>query len=440
MRLTITDDLQRGRGSVFFRLWFALPFLLWLTLWGIAAFFVAIANWFATLFKGTSPRALHDFLARFVRFAVHTYAYLYLAAEPLPGFGGKPGYPIDVEIDPPVAAEPLEGRLPPRARRPGPDPPRRLLRHWGRLQRTSEAETGRLGLLVAAAFLGWFFALARARMPRGLRDLIAYGLSYAAQAWAYMPLLTDRYPSSDPLTAIGPLPARDDPIRLESSDDLRRNRLTVFFRLLLAIPHLIWLVLWGIAAFFAAIGNWFAILFTGISPAGLHRFLAAYTALSAARGRLPVRDRESVPRLHRRARQLPDRNPHRRARSAESLDGRLPPRAGAAGAAARHRLRVAPLSPSPCSAGSPRCSPARCRSACATPAPWPCATRSALRLSLPADRRLPLQRPQRRTAAADRRPQRRISATKRLRRLASRLARPSTLALLAGAVLWLWAA
>ena len=277
VRLVVSDDLQRGRGSVFFRLWFAIPFIFWLTLWGIAAFFVAIANWFATLFKGTSPPSLHGFLARFVRFAVHTYAYLYLAAEPLPGFGGRPGYPIDVEIDPPVR----QNRWKVGFRLVLVVPALILLAAFfgtgGGVSGVSEARTGRVGLLFAAALLGWFFALARARMPRGMRDLIAYGLSYAAQAWAYMTLLTDRYPSSDPLTAIGPLPVREDPIRLESSDDLRRNRLTVFFRLLLAIPHLIWLVLWGIAAFFAAIGNWFAILFIGISPAGLHRFLAAYT-------------------------------------------------------------------------------------------------------------------------------------------------------------------
>jgi hypothetical protein len=113
-------------------------------------------------------------------------------------------------------------------------------------------------------------------MPRGLRDLIAYALSYGAQLWAYLLVLTDRYPSSDPLTAIGPLPTRDDPVQLEADDDLRRSRLTVFFRLLLALPHLIWLSLWGIAALLAAIVNWVATLATGISPQPLHRFLAAY--------------------------------------------------------------------------------------------------------------------------------------------------------------------
>lgn len=276
VRLTIADDLRRGRGSVFFRLWFALPFLLWLAIWAVAAFVVAIVNWFATLFSGTSPRRLHGFLARFVRFAVHVYAYLYLAAEPLPGFGGKPGYPIDLEIDPPVR----QNRWKVGFRFVLVVPALFLLLAFLGSGGTSNASSGGglngIGLIVAAAFLGWFFALARGRLPRGLRDLIAYGLSYAAQTWAYMALLTDRYPSSDPLTAIGPLPVREDPVRLESSDDLRRNRLTVFFRLLLAIPHLIWLALWGILALLAAIGNWFATLFTATSPAGLHRFLAAY--------------------------------------------------------------------------------------------------------------------------------------------------------------------
>lgn len=273
VRLTVTDDLERGRGSVFFRFWFALPFLLWLAIWGFAAFFVAIANWFATLFGGTSPLPLHRFLARFVRFAVHVYAFLYLAAEPLPGFGGRPGYPIDVEIDPPVR----QNRWKVGFRLVLFVPVLILLvAFFGSGGANSGLGANGIGLLIAAAFLGWFSALVRGRMPRGLRDLVAYGLSYAAQAWAYMALLTDRYPSSDPLTAIGPLPLREDPVRLESSDDLRRSRLTVFFRLLLAIPHLIWLTLWGIVALLAAIGSWFATLFTGTSPSGLHRFLAAY--------------------------------------------------------------------------------------------------------------------------------------------------------------------
>ena len=45
---------------------------------------------------------LHRFLRAYVRYAAHVVAYLTLAADPYPGFTGRPGsYPIDVEIDPP---------------------------------------------------------------------------------------------------------------------------------------------------------------------------------------------------------------------------------------------------------------------------------------------------------------------------------------------------
>jgi len=68
----------------------------------------------------------------------------------------------------------------------------------------------------------------------------------------------------------------DHPIGLVVEDDLRRNRMTVFFRLLLAIPQAIWLGLWSIAAWVAVIIAWFAALVTGSVPAGLHMFLARY--------------------------------------------------------------------------------------------------------------------------------------------------------------------
>jgi hypothetical protein len=70
------------------------------------------------------------------------------------------------------------------------------------------------------------------------------------------------------------------PISLTVSDDLRRNRLTVFFRLILAIPHLIWVSLWGIVVALAVIGSWFATLFGGQTPQGLHDFIAQYLRYS----------------------------------------------------------------------------------------------------------------------------------------------------------------
>jgi hypothetical protein len=66
------------------------------------------------------------------------------------------------------------------------------------------------------------------------------------------------------------------PIRLVVTDDLRRTRVTVFFRLLLAIPHYIWLWVWGIANAVVILISWFAALFTKRVPSGLHDFMARY--------------------------------------------------------------------------------------------------------------------------------------------------------------------
>jgi len=66
------------------------------------------------------------------------------------------------------------------------------------------------------------------------------------------------------------------PIQLVVTDDLKRNRLTVLFRLLLAIPHFVWLTIWSVAAGIAIIIAWFAALFLGRVPEGLHNFIAGF--------------------------------------------------------------------------------------------------------------------------------------------------------------------
>ena len=50
----------------------------------------------------------------------------------------------------------------------------------------------------------------------------------------------------------------------------------VLSQLLLAIPLLLWLAVWSIGVVFAAIYGWFAALFTGRLPNGLHNFFSAY--------------------------------------------------------------------------------------------------------------------------------------------------------------------
>ena len=272
IQLHVDDDLSRRRLTVFFRLLLALPHLVWVALWGIGALVAALANWVVTLIQGKSPDGLHRFLASYLRYVTHVYAYLSLAANPYPRPDGRPGYPVEVEIAPPVrqnrwsVAFRLVLALP-------------ALVLGGQLgsngiDYVSGSRGG--GLIQSVAVLGWFAILARGSMPRGLRDAAVYGIAYGAQLWGYLFLLTDRYPNSDPLRALGELPAREPAVDLESRDELRRSRLTVFFRALLALPHLVWLALWSILTLSALIASWVATLFTGRPPRALWRFLARY--------------------------------------------------------------------------------------------------------------------------------------------------------------------
>ena len=118
-----------------------------------------------------------------------------------------------------------------------------------RIARNSQRGSG--GLLAGAcAVLGWFASLVLGRMPQGLRDAGAYGVGYGAQVRAYTLLITDIYPNTDPSALLQSVELRrEHPVRLVGdAHDLRRSRLTVFFRLPLVIPHLVWLALWSIVA------------------------------------------------------------------------------------------------------------------------------------------------------------------------------------------------
>jgi hypothetical protein len=66
------------------------------------------------------------------------------------------------------------------------------------------------------------------------------------------------------------------PVAYEQSPPVKRSRLTVFFRLLLVIPHLIWGTLYSIGAFVVTFIAWFALLFTARYPVGMYQFVAGY--------------------------------------------------------------------------------------------------------------------------------------------------------------------
>jgi hypothetical protein len=288
VKLVVEDDLQRNRLTVFFRLILAIPHFIFVFLWTIAVVFAAIVNWIATLVQGQPPAGLHRFMSAYVRYQVHLSAYLSLVGNPYPGFVGEEGeYPIDVQLPPPspqprgktffriflaipalLLASALGGaanvRVPSR----------------GKAGQYGGGGGGALDLSVGV--LGWFASMARGRMPKGLRDAGAYSIGYTAQMLAYLLLVTDRYPNADPTAMLVGVerPPQHSVHLVGDADDLRFSRVTVFFRLPLAIPHLVWLALWTVAAICVAIVTWFATLFTGTPPAGLHRFLSRYVRYS----------------------------------------------------------------------------------------------------------------------------------------------------------------
>jgi len=266
VRIVVADDLRRSRLTVFFRALLALPHLVFLFLWTLVMVLVAVANWFVVLIRGRTMAS--GLISRYLRYFTHVHAYLHLGANPFPGFAGEQGsYPIDLEV-PEVRAQSRWSAA------------FRIVLALPALFLASSVAGSYMwlsfGVVAVGAFLAWFVALALGRMAQGLRDLIAYGVGYLAQVSAYMLLLTDGYPRSDPRRPRYGDSAPDHPVRIVVADDLGRSRLTVLLRLLIAIPHLIWLLLWAIAASFVVVVNWFVTLFAGRPAGALHRFLSAY--------------------------------------------------------------------------------------------------------------------------------------------------------------------
>ena len=64
------------------------------------------------------------------------------------------------------------------------------------------------------------------------------------------------------------------PVAYAQQPAIERNRLTVFFRLLMVIPHMIVAFFYLLAAGIVVFIAWFAIVFTGRYPEGMYNFVA----------------------------------------------------------------------------------------------------------------------------------------------------------------------
>jgi hypothetical protein len=176
--LIVTDDLVRSRLTVFFRLLLVIPHVIVLELWGILAAFAVFFAWLAALVTGRVPAGLHSFLASYLNYTTHVYGYVLLLANPYPPFSGTASYPVDASIA-------------------GPEPQSRLTVFFRLLLAIPALVLTSVFRSVNGiiAFLGWFYALFTGRISLGMRDLSAWLLRYEVQTYAYLFLLTGRYPS-----------------------------------------------------------------------------------------------------------------------------------------------------------------------------------------------------------------------------------------------------
>ncbi len=131
------------------------------------------------------------------------------------------------------------------------------------VSRTTETGGGIVGGLFAATLLMILF---RQKYPGWWFDFALALNRFGARFWAYLALLTDRYPSTVDEQAVHlDVDYPDVPVQL--------NRWLPLVKWLLAIPHYVVLFVLGVGAFFAVVIAWFAILLTGRYPRGLFDYV-----------------------------------------------------------------------------------------------------------------------------------------------------------------------
>jgi hypothetical protein len=106
----------------------------------------------------------------------------------------------------------------------------------------------------------------RRRYPRWWFDFALEVNRFSTRIFAYLFLLTDRYPSTVDKQAVNL-----DIKYPDAEKDL--NRWLPIFKWLLAIPHYVVLAFLAIAVLFTTVFAWFAILFTGRYPESLFNFV-----------------------------------------------------------------------------------------------------------------------------------------------------------------------
>jgi hypothetical protein len=124
--------------------------------------------------------------------------------------------------------------------------------------------------------VSWFIIVFTGRLPAGIANFQVMYMRYYVRTGLFAGWLREEYPPFD--FTMTPTDQGNDPrVRVDVVPQLEgRNRLTVAFRLILAIPQLVVFALLTIANFVVLLIGFFAVLFTGRWPSGLRDFTVGF--------------------------------------------------------------------------------------------------------------------------------------------------------------------
>jgi Domain of unknown function (DUF4389) len=193
---------RQSRWKVAFRLILALPLLVWFFLLSIAAGFLIIIGWFATLVLGRLPYSFVRPLSDYIVFGTRLFSYTFLMNDAYPPFSDKRDYGVNLAIP--------SSKV------------RRLTVLFRIVLIIPAAIVSTLitsGVQVAAIFI-WLIVLAKGEMPLPLFGAMAAILRYQARFYAYYMMITNKYPGE----LFGDQPTAESEFSAASESVLSPNR------------------------------------------------------------------------------------------------------------------------------------------------------------------------------------------------------------------------
>ena len=178
---TEVDSVARvARWRPFFNLFLAAPSLVWVNILGFGAIVVAVASWFAIVFRGRLPENWGNYQMGVLRYRWRTMTYLYGFTDRHPGFSVVPGYTDPGQHPAVVYAVP-------------PDTRRRVTVLFRAILVLPQDLV--LYLLDLAAYpvliVGWFTVIILGRWPRPLLRFVVGWLGWSIRVGGYTYLVVD---------------------------------------------------------------------------------------------------------------------------------------------------------------------------------------------------------------------------------------------------------